>query len=577
MKESVTTGIITKKRRSPLLIFFLLIMFALSIVLRLWQYDDKNNYVNIDASYHMLLTIESMKENPISTHKLLPIVTLGNDDDKYIPWGATIPDNNGNYFYTSFPQLGFVVPWVIFSIFHLPLTINSLMGLSLCIYFFACIACFIFAIRVLKSCGVNNKFNEIAATILTLIYMFNNEAFYSHGVIYWSQSLYQLFWLIQLIIFSCIMDEKIIGKHNKAVLISFFIISFVCPATEWTGYIANFGIFAVLIYKFIKNKEKIYKTSIIIIAVGTMLAFLWFALSFLAINNMHTIIAVINSRFSARALNNHNILQSMIKLILSYIESFGPYLLSLYIFIVSFYFFKDKFVTAGRSINRNEKMWIFITLFPMIENIILMQHATSYTFDRLKLIIFIIAITAILYLHIKERRRWCITAFIGASIVVSIIQFVSVTYVFNKNNYQISNKNTFTNRLENIYKRSWPISNISFNDVMKLYLSEYDNAVFAQQYAVRGYSNITFNRGIYENVSDEDTLRNLTYSRRKTQAVWLLCDNDNWSMYVYNNALIYDFTKDKVTIIGIINGSDIDNGILKVRKELIPYIKIRKV
>lgn len=60
-----------------------------------------------------LLTIDTLKENSIKDHLLLPIVSLELVEDKYISWGATVSDKKGNYFYTSFPQRGFIVPYLI--------------------------------------------------------------------------------------------------------------------------------------------------------------------------------------------------------------------------------------------------------------------------------------------------------------------------------------------------------------------------------------------------------------------------------------------------------------------------------
>ena len=60
------------------------------------------NYLDSDATWHTLLTMQAYDETPISQHKFLPIVSLGGVDNKGISWGATIPDKEGNFYYTSF-------------------------------------------------------------------------------------------------------------------------------------------------------------------------------------------------------------------------------------------------------------------------------------------------------------------------------------------------------------------------------------------------------------------------------------------------------------------------------------------
>ncbi|MBP1173299.1 hypothetical protein JOE49_000551 [Paenibacillus sp. PvR133] len=83
-----------------------------TIFVRTSNLKPYSNINIIDASYHVLLTIDALKENSIKDHLLLPIVSLGLVEDKYISWGATVSDKKGNYFYTSFPQLGFIVPYL---------------------------------------------------------------------------------------------------------------------------------------------------------------------------------------------------------------------------------------------------------------------------------------------------------------------------------------------------------------------------------------------------------------------------------------------------------------------------------
>ncbi len=42
------------------------------------------NYLNSDATWHTLLTMEAYEETPISVHKFLPIVSLGGMDNKHM-------------------------------------------------------------------------------------------------------------------------------------------------------------------------------------------------------------------------------------------------------------------------------------------------------------------------------------------------------------------------------------------------------------------------------------------------------------------------------------------------------------
>lgn len=101
-----------------------ILIFISSVYLRQPDWNNKI-YHNADATMHVLLTVKAMQDTPLSIHKFIPIVSLGNEADKHISWGATLPDKNGNY-YTSFGPLGFVVPYVFITALNLPINPMSL-------------------------------------------------------------------------------------------------------------------------------------------------------------------------------------------------------------------------------------------------------------------------------------------------------------------------------------------------------------------------------------------------------------------------------------------------------------------
>ena len=213
---SVSNGGSQYRSFSSLLLTFIFVgilsLFLLSYFLRTTHHDS-NRYVidNIDASYHVLLTIKALQSTPFGVHKFLPIVSLGNPEDKNIPWGATVPDSYGNYYYTSFSPLGFFIPYLYFEATGYDLTIENLAFFNMLIHL---IATFLFAWVVsvfLTNFGLSSVSRAVAVVSLTLFYIFSNEALYSHGVIYWHHSLFQIFWLTQLIALF-----KLIGYYGSS-------------------------------------------------------------------------------------------------------------------------------------------------------------------------------------------------------------------------------------------------------------------------------------------------------------------------------------------------------------------------
>lgn len=83
-------------------------------------------FYNSDATYHVLLTMKCYEETPVSVHKFVPLVSLGQERDKGISWGATVPDQYGNYYYTSFSAAGFAFPYLVLKAAHIPLSMGAL-------------------------------------------------------------------------------------------------------------------------------------------------------------------------------------------------------------------------------------------------------------------------------------------------------------------------------------------------------------------------------------------------------------------------------------------------------------------
>lgn len=79
-------------RKYCLLFCLLLLCVALtsSFAVRYKDFSNVTGIQNLEASYHVLLTIKSIQQNPVTDHWYLPTVSLGQENDKNIPWGATL-------------------------------------------------------------------------------------------------------------------------------------------------------------------------------------------------------------------------------------------------------------------------------------------------------------------------------------------------------------------------------------------------------------------------------------------------------------------------------------------------------
>ncbi|BDR56485.1 hypothetical protein [Xylocopilactobacillus apis] len=101
-------------------IYVIILTILIVIVLAFVKYKSGEiNYIDSDATWHVLYTLKCFDETPLSVHKFLPLTSLGGIDNKYIPWGLTILGNGGNYYYTSFSGIGYALPYLFLKLFNL--------------------------------------------------------------------------------------------------------------------------------------------------------------------------------------------------------------------------------------------------------------------------------------------------------------------------------------------------------------------------------------------------------------------------------------------------------------------------
>lgn len=516
--EDKVTIIKTYKRRQNgkaniLLLAVLIIIISVSIMLRVPKVNDEN-YYNSDATYHTLLTMTAYDETPFSVHKFLPIVSLGGENNKYIPWGATIPDNKGNYYYTSFSPAGYIVPYFFVKLFHLPINEMSLYIFNSLLSIICCILTIVLFKKIFEE-----RLSLFCIVIFTgLIYLFQLEIMHSQGITYWHQSLFQMLFLLQVILF--------LYRHNKKAVIGFYILCLINPYVEWTGYISNIGfVIAIILEK--KSILKNLKINIVVsellgcvkIIALTLLSFGIFSIHYLSVVSSKQYLNALIARFTARSL----VKSGPMELIIGYWNSYGLFITFLGILLIIILSMNDTRKEFFHAVKRNKIIWILLT-FPLIENIIMMQHASKYSYDRLKgvFVLILMFFTLVTALNYKIKYKVKLNIFILA--VIILIGF--------SNTFEYINCRT---------QYRWKV-NYSENVILANYLTQrFDgsNSIFGQLQPVRGYTNLLFNRGIYEGAGDKECIA-FALKNNKRFAVLLDLEVVPWTKYKYQGYKIYD-------------------------------------
>ena len=479
---------------------FIILLLIIAVGFIKWPRGEVN-YRNSDATWHTLLTMKCYDETPASVHKYLPIVSLGEERDKGIPWGATIPDEYGNYYYTSFSPMGFVVPYFFVKLLHLDFTEKSLFLFNLLLLFLSCI---IIVSLFREIWGDSLNFTLLFGIIC--VYVLSPEIMHGMGIVYWHQSLMQVFLPLQILLY-----YKYIKGEGRLYYLLFLFMCIINPYTEWSGYVANGGFFIAELIRCRRKPLKEY-LSVVYISLATVGSFALFTIHYLSTVEKNVFFDALENRFLSR-----NITAGVPwkDLFYGYWTSFTAILI---VFLVSLCVYV--YSHQRQKVGKNEWLILFVSSFPILENAIMKEHAVSYSYDRMKLAL---PLMLVIYwcIHSSEIHRSISAMFIMICISLSfaIPYKTSSGYIW-ETNYRIGNRK------------------------LAAYINKnYDDSVLGFKEAVRGYLNMTLGRGCFEAVYDPSLLEPYASDHGCRYIVVLRNANakgkDTWSMFKLN-AYVYD-------------------------------------
>lgn len=447
------------------------------LLLSFFKYNPGEiNYRNSDATWHTLLTIQAYEETPISVHKFLPIVTLGKPEDKGIPWGCYLSDDAGNYYYTSFSAIGFFAPWAFMKIFHLPINELSLYKFNTILQIFS----IIIWLLLIGTFYRDNKYRNLLLPLAALPVIFAPETMHNMGIGYWHHSLMQVTLPLQMLMYLLWRRD-----NTRWAKYAFLTITLINPIIEWTGYVANVG-FAIL--EFIKTKNVNLsersaigtRGSVIGILILTAGSFVLFSLHYLLVVSFHDYFSILYARFISRSFNGSSAQLGVYSynIFHGYINSFWAW------WFVTSFLFVFALIQNGKieMTELKHKLALFILAFIGLENIIMSQHASIYSFDRMKMVFLLSFITCDLFNQILKKassvNKICIMVF-SCAITCCGVNFWH--YLSSRDYVWTINYRTQNQRFADYINKNYP------------------NSILGSNVAIpRGYTTLLFHRNIVE-------------------------------------------------------------------------------
>ncbi len=502
-----------------------MVMIITSVVLRIPK--DEYIYVNQDAPWHVLHTMHSYDNIPVSEHLFLPLVTA-DDDARGLIWGATVESETGVFYYTSFWPSGFFVAWAFANIFGLPYVPSTLYILNSILY----ISCAILAAAVMVKLmrGILHPCFVVLSTIA--LYCFQPEVMQSQGAIYWHQSLTQVILLLQLFFFT--------QFSKKGGKIGFYICCFIAPLCEWSGHVANVGYALLfLVWSGFDEEKRSFKQRFML-AFGIGLTYI----TSVGLTVFHytrrialsDLFGALGLSYSVRGDSDWDpLLQYFVMLFRSHRPLWT---------IVGIIFIAVLILPKARKalIGMIKKFWpwAFVMAFPMLENFVLRQHAVEYTYDRMKVVVSLILIFLLLCACIKEqiqntkKQQIAAVCTIGVCMVVGasqLWQYLQVPNYYVAIEEKVDANGTMTQNDYLVYNQ------LLADRILSMYPRE--DSFYGMGLQVRGYTNILWQGGLMEMVDIDQTIEE-GMARGKRYIIFLKVGGGVSSTYRFIDATVYD-------------------------------------
>lgn len=364
-----------------------------------------------EVPLHVMSTLWAYAQTPWREHLFLPIWTGAGVNDRYYLWGldpgmaATIYNPQTKHvFYSSFPALGFVAPYAFMQLFQLPITLESLRIFNLTLNAAVYLSLFTLCYRL-----SNRPFLSFAAAT---VYLLNANALWNGANVYWHHNLLLPLWVGALNLW-----VSWYKKPSSALIAGLGILMWLMALTEYTSAFVLLSFLLVCYWLYRKTGKKIHLQLGAILLCAGAAGWGMILLHFLTQTSLHAYIDRLVERAAARSLmaTEHRPIEYLKMVINEYRFSLLPYVLAIGLGIWG----------AIKKPNSRYYFFLFLAAFPMLENLVLLEHAAVYTFAITKVCVLMsLCVLGIMSTSTRLRAVSMASVAVGAVIAVSQYHFL---------------------------------------------------------------------------------------------------------------------------------------------------------
>lgn len=369
--------------------WLLLSLFIISVIVRLPNLDRPLSKHHEFNAALVLIPIDNWNQSSPLDFNYGPVMSYQNENDLYIN-NITIDftEQNGSYYYLSFPVLTYLIPYLTFQI-GLPATPLGLQILNMLLHL-ACAYLLFKTVHFITKERLSKEKKTTVALLASSIYLFSPTPMWFHGNGYTHHTLVVLFILYSIYITLKIFYSEI--KPTLADLFQLFIALTLAMLTAWIGFLLS-GIICVLALLRIKQGNKLLLVFAVafIAAISSFSFIIWHYSSIIGFENL---INYFNNRFFTRTTfddNDSGFFQTVYSIGKWYVIGYLPILL-----FVTYQFISRKSIRL--KISEREKTFFWITILLAFSHHILFGNFTiAHNYSVLVDGIFISVLGAILF------------------------------------------------------------------------------------------------------------------------------------------------------------------------------------
>ena len=412
----------------------LLALFSLSILIRLPALDRPLSYHHEWLTAHSLVTMQIWHEDGIQSHLFLPIMSYNNPADKHISNDARIEDQNGNYYYTSYPPLTWVLPYLTLSALQISPDVLPLQAFNLGLHLINCAGIYL-TIAYLTRKDYPGKINT-AAVVAFSAYLFSMGTLWYHSNVYYAETLVQTFFIYGIYLATRYATSDL----GKKYLLVFGIDVFLMTETEW---LSGFFVASLLLYYLLDRKNKKIKKLFIAAAAASILALTLTLIQYSQINGLNDYVNIFTQRITkgsgitATDQAQTTLPETITVILTHYKNSYWPIILTTIIFAATT-LIKQKTTINKKTIreyadkHKPEILTAYLALLPPI-----LHHLTSLHFTYvhesavLKTAPFITILLGLLYQQATNKK----TKNTAYNLIIISALILSATLYINTNQH----------------------------------------------------------------------------------------------------------------------------------------------